>query len=60
MKTFNEIVAEYAPYDKQDGFRQGFDAYRVGNYSNPYIADSVSAQAWDRGLECAMRFERGR
>ena len=37
-------------------FQAGAEAYVGRHYANPYSDDSVAAQAWDRGLEAAMRF----
>jgi hypothetical protein len=49
------IVKECAPYDAMPEFRVGFDSHARGFYGNPYDANSVAAQAWDRGLEAAAR-----
>jgi hypothetical protein len=54
------ILAQYQPYDQLPEFHEGAKAYRAGNYSNPHDPNSVSAQAWDRGLEWAMRVERAK
>ena len=54
--TLTEIVESYAPYHRYAEFGEGFVAYGV-SYDNPY-ADGVAAQAWDRGLEAAMRWAR--
>ncbi len=55
-KNWNDIIAEYAPYDRMPEFQEGFDAYERQQYDCPY--DDVKAQAWDRGLEAAMRCAR--
>ena len=48
--------SEYAPYNTLPAFDEGITAYMEGNYKNPY--DDVAGQAWDRGLEYAMRVVR--
>jgi len=58
-ETFSEIAAEYAPYNTMAAFELGADAYRNGRAADcPFSADSVAAQAWDRGACAAMRFTR--
>jgi hypothetical protein len=57
IRTFNNIAAEYAPYDQMPAFMEGATAYMERRYDQPY-GDSVAGQAWDRGMECAMRFTR--
>jgi hypothetical protein len=54
-KTFNEIAQEYIPYHTLKAFQIGSQDYMDGNYNNPY-GDGYEAQAWDRGMEAAMRF----
>lgn len=54
-KTINEIRSEYAPYDKMPAFDQGFQDYRAGL---AFEHCGVAGQAYDRGQECAMRFQR--
>jgi hypothetical protein len=39
-------------------FDLGAAAYGEGNYNNPHCADSVEAQAWDRGLAYAAKLDR--
>jgi hypothetical protein len=56
MRSFNEIAATYAPYHTMPAFQEGAEAYAKGRYDNPF--QGVAAQAWDRGLEAAMRFAR--
>ena len=51
------ICAAYAPYNAMPEFQHGFDAYRRGD-TNPHNADSVEAQAWDRGANAAMQYAR--
>jgi hypothetical protein len=53
---FAALRREYRPYDQLPAFNEGLAAYTSHTYRNPY--DGVSAQAWDRGLECAMRWTR--
>lgn len=59
-RTYLEIAAEYAPYDRFSEFQEGATAYMERRYDNPYdgAAQGVKAQAWDRGLEAASRFTR--
>jgi hypothetical protein len=54
--TLTAIVAEYAPYNTMEAFGEGFVAYQHGNLNNPH--QGVRAQAWDRGAEAAMRYQR--
>jgi hypothetical protein len=52
---------DYAPYHQLPAFDDGISDYMANNYSNPYDNDpkqGVQAQAWDRGLEYAMRVVR--
>jgi hypothetical protein len=58
MKTFNELAHEYRPYHEMPAFQKGAEDYMDGNYACPYAEphQGLQAQAWDRGLECAMRF----
>jgi hypothetical protein len=55
---FELIKQHYRPYDTHEEFRRGFSAYQVGDYCNPHIADSIAAQAWDRGVQAAMLYQR--
>lgn len=62
-QTLTQIVAEYAPYHTLEAFGEGFVAYEFGRYTNPYDGKrehraEVNAQAWDRGLEAASRYQR--
>jgi hypothetical protein len=52
------IKRQYSPYDTHEEFGRGFSAYQSGEYTNPHEAATVSAQAWDLGLEAAMRCKR--
>lgn len=56
LATLKIIVKSYAPYDTHEAFCEAFYAYRHGRYDNPH--DGIAGQAWDRGLEAAMRYER--
>ncbi len=66
--TLAELRHEYRPYDTLAAFDEGFADYQAHNYySNPYDVASdgeldlragVNAQAWDRGAECASRWQR--
>jgi hypothetical protein len=54
------LPEEYAPYHLYTAFEAGREAYGR-NWDNPYLSDraaGVDAQAWDRGLEFAMRLRR--
>jgi hypothetical protein len=53
---FRKIAADYAPYDGMIAFTQGALAFGQCIFDNPH--EGVNAQAWDRGLEAAMRFAR--
>jgi hypothetical protein len=52
--------AEYAPCHTLPAFSEGIAAYMERRYDNPFTdpKDGVAAQAWDRGLEYAMRVVR--
>jgi hypothetical protein len=53
------IVEEYGAYSKLEAFWQGYGDYVAGRLGRePYPADSVDGQAYDRGLEAAMRTRR--
>lgn len=47
---------DYAPYHTMPEFEAGMEAYAKGNYRCPY--QGIGEQAWDRGLEYAMRKAR--
>ena len=53
---FDLIKQHYRPYDGHEEFGRGFAAYQAGHVDNPHEADSISAQAWDRGVEAAMHY----
>ncbi len=52
------IKRQYQPFDTHEEFVRGFAAYQAGDFRNPHEADSVSAQAWDLGVEAAIRYAR--
>ena len=54
-----EILQSYAPYNGYPEFREGMAAYAVGSFSNPYSAESIAFEAWNKGLEAAMRIGLG-
>lgn len=51
------LAAEYAPYHKFPLFWEGVEDYGT-TWDRGY--QNFEAQCWDRGLECASRFERNR
>jgi hypothetical protein len=58
-----EIRADYRPYDTLPAFDQGFADYQNRVRANPYDGlrepgDRLKAQAWDRGANAAMRYNR--
>ena len=55
---FDFIKRQYRPYDTHEEFVRGFSAYQAGNFRNPHEPASVSAQAWDRGMEAAMHYQK--
>lgn len=55
---FELIKHHYRPYDTHEEFGRGFSACQAGNYGNPHEADSISAQAWDRGVEAATHYQK--
>jgi hypothetical protein len=55
----SQLLDEYGVYAAMDAFYVGWDQYPSGDYvNNPYPADSVNAQAFDRGCEARMRWDR--
>lgn len=60
MTNLPLIAKEYAPYDTLVEFAEGYAAYGFTSV-NPYDGSQhkgYKAQAFDRGLECAMRVQR--
>ena len=55
-KLFKSLARDYAGYNHFDAFTDGAHAY-LGRLSNPY-GDTYKGQAFDRGMECAMRYVR--
>jgi hypothetical protein len=53
MNLTPEEIERYAPYHTFPEFEEGFNAYNAGCSYTLY--ENVAAQAWDRGVECAMR-----
>ncbi len=51
------IEGKYAPYHKMVAFEVGFDSY-INNWMRRDY-EGVEQQAYDRGMECAMRVMRG-
>jgi len=49
---------DYRPYNVMPEFMTGYRAYCHGNYRCPHNLNSVATQAWDRGLDYAMRLSR--
>lgn len=63
LNKFNDyelsaICEQYLPHNTHAVFYQGFVAYRLGQHRNPYDLNSVTAQAFDRGQQAAMRYSR--
>jgi hypothetical protein len=56
--TKAELVAEYRPYDTMPEFQEGWDDYMGQRMSLTKHQDGVAGQAYDRGLEAAMRWRR--
>jgi hypothetical protein len=55
---FDFIRCQYHPYDRHEEFGRGFLACQAGNCRNPHEAQSLSAQAWDRGVGVAMHYKK--
>jgi hypothetical protein len=55
---FDLITQNYYPYDSHAEFSRGFSACQAGDLRNPHEADSISARAWNRGVEAAIMFKR--
>lgn len=56
-KTFNEIANEYRPYNTFPAFQRGSEDYMDSKFDCPFT-NGLEVQAWDRGMEAAMRFTR--
>ena len=48
--------SEYAPYDQMPAFDQGMRDWHTGTHGREH--SDVAAQAYDRGMEYAMRVAR--
>jgi hypothetical protein len=55
---FDLIKQNYFPYDTHAEFGRGFSAGQSGDFRNPHQAESISAQAWARGLEAALLYKK--
>jgi hypothetical protein len=55
---FDMIKQHYRPYDTHEAFDHGFSAYLIGDSYNPHDPETISAQAWDLGVEAAIRYKR--
>ena len=55
---FDLIKQHYRPYDGHEEFGRGFAAYQGGDVDNPHQVGSISAQAWDLGVQAAMHYRR--
>jgi hypothetical protein len=56
-KTFTQLAEEYHPYHTFPAFQKGAEDYMDHVHTCPFT-NGLDVQAWDRGLECAMRFTR--
>ena len=55
---FDLITQNYRPYDTHAEFGRGFSACQSGDFQNPHEAESVSAKAWNHGVEAAIVFKK--
>jgi hypothetical protein len=58
--TLDQLKALYAPYHNFRSFEVGFREYDFISVSSRFTNLNASAQAYDRGAECAMRWARYR
>ena len=58
MDRIEAIKAEYEPYNAMRAFEVGYDGYMAGNWMEAEY-EGVDGQAYDRGMEAAMRVKRG-
>ena len=56
QERLTQLRESYAPHCRFPAFDKGFAAYEGGNFRNPHDPNTGDAQAWDRGLECAMQW----
>ncbi len=54
----SELLEQYAPYHYMQEFHDGWSAYELEDFDNPHDLNSVACQAFDRGMEAAMRWSR--
>jgi hypothetical protein len=54
----SQLLAEYAPYSSFQPFHDGWDDYFAGRFGGRTYKHGVDEQAYDRGLEAAMRWKR--
>jgi hypothetical protein len=52
------VQERYRPYSNLAEFHVGWKDYLAGRTHNPYGDDEVAAQAWDRGAEACMKWQR--
>ena len=52
------LASDYRPYHDLAAFTEGTAAYAKGDLINPYVPSSAAAQAYDRGLDYAMRLRQ--
>jgi hypothetical protein len=57
MTTLAEIRADYRPYDTLPEFEVGFQDYMAGRFRHRDY-DGVAGQAYDRGSNAAMQWQR--
>lgn len=55
---FDHIRQQYSPYDKHAEFSHGFSACQAGDVHNPHDAESISARAWNCGVEAARLIKK--
>lgn len=56
-KSLSELRAEYAPLDLMACFDIGFSHHGTGVVLD-YSDEPIKQQAFDRGAECAMRWQK--
>jgi hypothetical protein len=55
----SRLLEQYAPYHTFQAFHDGWDVHMAGWYCEErYDRNSVDGQAWDRGMEAAMKWKR--
>jgi len=58
QQAIGMLRAQYAPYESMRAFAIGMMHYGHHNWQCPYDIDSADGQAFDRGMEFAMKVER--